>query len=248
MNIFHAYRRVSDEKQEFGYSLDTQDSLLRKLHAEKYPGFHYMEYCDAAVSAFIPWFERKAGEALWTQITEGDVIAVATFDRAFRSLTDLCRSVDKLQERKVTLHCLDLPVDISTIEGQLVLKLLAVVKEYERKVISKRLKAINEWKRQNGLPLNGKRITGYKRHGRGRDFKWHPWKEEREFGQRLVVMHDADGMSFREMYYAIQRERNKGQLLEFSGSYGYLEDLYYATKEGFPLKDGSYIPAAIGSS
>lgn len=252
MNVFHAYRRVSDEKQVDNNSLDTQDATLRKYHSFKYPTFTYLDYCDPAISAVIPWFERKAGESLWTQLSAGDVIAVSMFDRAFRSLKDLVNTLEKLEERKVVLHALDLPVDVGTIEGQAFLQVVGVFKELERKTTSKRVKAVNQWKRENGLHVGSHRILGYKSNRkRGADFAWIPWKEEREFGQVVVLMHESDGLSFESVYLRVEAMQAKGQIQfkrpegkrESKLTYGYLQRLYYAAKAGFKLPDGRYIPA-----
>lgn len=244
MPVFHAYRRVSDGKQLEGSSLEAQDSILRKYHAFKYPEHLFLDYCDPAVSALIPWFEREAGEVLWSQISSGDVVVVATVDRAFRSLKDLCNSLDKLEERKAILHCLDLPVDVGTIEGRAFLQVFAVFKELERKTIGKRVRMVNDLKREKGLPVCSRHVTiGYKRHGKGKDAKYVPNREEREFGQMIVVMHEHDGKSIPDIVLYLSRERNHKRLAWQGGlSYGYLNRLYYATKAGFPLPDGKRLP------
>mgnify|MGYP001562300216 CR=1 FL=1 len=244
MPNFHAYRRVSDDKQLDGNSLETQDHILRKFHAYKYPDHGYLDYFDPAVSAKIHWFARPAGGVLWSQVAKGAIIVTSMFDRAFRSLNDLVNSLEKLAERGVKLHCLDLPVDVGTDEGRAFFQMFGIFKELERKTIGKRVRADNQRKRDLGIPLATTRHLGYKRKGQGVKLKWIPWQEERAFGQRLVVLHTVDLISHDDIYLLIQREMNKKTLTFTKGKMSpcYLLRLYHAARAGFPLPGGGYIP------
>lgn len=252
MPTFHSYYRVSSERQVENNSLDTQKHQLKHFHAMKYQELPVLEYSDPAVSASIHWFHRPDGERLWAAVQPGDVIGVATFDRAFRSLADLCKSLDQLEERKVTLHCLDLPVDIGTIEGQAFFKIFAVIKELERKTISKRVKAIYQAKREQGSPLNSQQPYGYKTVGMGKTRRYIPWKEEREFGAYLTELRRT--MSHREIYYFINTKVRKGEMSvplirKERGSvecdYAYIQRMLVAHAAGYILPDGSHIPTRI---
>ena len=255
MPTFHAYFRVSSERQVDNNSLDTQKHQLKHFHAMKYQELPVLEYSDPAVSASIHWFHRPDGERLWATVQPGDVIAVATFDRAFRSLADLCKSLDQLEERRVTLHCLDLPVDIGTIEGQAFFKIFAVIKELERKTISKRVKAIYQARRENNQPVNSQRPYGYKTVGTGKSRHYIPWKEEREFGEYITSLFNT--MTHREIYYFINTKVRKGEMvvpthkMKRTGEvvnkceYAYMQRLINACKAGYPLPDGGFIPTRI---
>lgn len=255
MTTFHAYYRVSSERQVDNNSLDTQKHQLKHFHAMKYQELPVLEFSDPAVSASVPWFHRPDGERLWALVQPGDVIAVATFDRAFRSLADLCHTLDKLEERKVTLHCLDLPVDIGTIEGQAFFKVFAVFKELERKTISKRVKAIYQAKREQNLPVNKQRPLGYKTVGMGKTRRYIPWKEEREFGEYLTELRRT--MSHEAIFYFINAGVRKGEItvpkqtIKKTGevvdkcSYNYIQRLLDACAAGYVLPDGGFIPTRI---
>ena len=249
----HCYRRVSSEKQVDNNSLDTQDGAINKrLADEKFSGQTVLRYVDPAVSAFTPWFERPAGVRLFEQLAPGDHIIVATFDRAFRSLLDLCKTLDTLKERDVTLHCLDLPVDLSTSIGQAVFKIIAVVKELERKTISERVKAVNQWKRENGLPVSSQRPLGYKTVGHGKNRRYIPWKEERQFAMFCLELHQ-DGMSRESIWWYVQAQNNKkipvpGGLEPAKSCARKIQHLMEAALEDFPLPDGSRIPTSVKSA
>src|SRR5262249_3745050 len=110
---------------------------------------------DAAVSGNTPFAERPSGGELNDRIQRGDHLIIAKLDRGFRRADDACRTVGAWRDRGITLHVLDVNLDTSTPIGDMVLKILAVVAEWERRRIGERTAAAVRMARQNGKAANG---------------------------------------------------------------------------------------------
>ena len=71
-------------------------------------------------------------------VREGDTIVVTTLSRFARSITDLWKYVDKLQDKGVAFVILDMNLDTSTASGKLMLSMLAAVYQFEREILLER--------------------------------------------------------------------------------------------------------------
>lgn len=119
------YGRVSTT----GQSLDVQIDQLRaagceEIFAEKKSGTtrEGREQLDLALK-----FVRK-----------GDVFVVCRLDRLARSIVDLRRIIDQLEEKAVGFRCLQQPLDTTTAEGRLLLNILASFAEFETEIRKER--------------------------------------------------------------------------------------------------------------
>lgn len=122
MNI--AYIRVSTKDQH----LDRQREALKKFDIDK-------------------WYEEKISgkdmnrpelDAMLEYIRKGDTLYITSFDRLARSLADLLKICETLEEKKVKLVCLKNDIDTSTATGRLMLTLLGAINEFERAIIRER--------------------------------------------------------------------------------------------------------------
>jgi DNA invertase Pin-like site-specific DNA recombinase len=69
---------------------------------------------------------------------EGDVLVVTKLDRLARSVADLMRIIEKLEEKEVGLRILNLGMDTQTATGKLMLTVLGAVAQFEREMMLER--------------------------------------------------------------------------------------------------------------
>lgn len=193
---------------------------------------------DAAVSASKRFIDRPGGKRLWGLFQPGDHLAVVRFDRLFRSVADFDWVVNKLLERGVNLHILDVQVDASTPIGKMVLTILASVAQFEREVISERTRATLEWKRANNLPVSGSNTPfGYKKVGVKKESRFEVDLEERNLCRFILDLYDNQGLSQRQI--AMQCWTDGLQLRgKTTWSPHTIEKILKATRANFPLTTG----------
>ena len=85
--------------------------------------------------------KRPQLEALLQRLQPGDVLIVYKLDRLARSLRDLIRISEYVQNVGATLLSMTEPIDIGTPMGRMVLQILGVVAEFERSLIRERCMA-----------------------------------------------------------------------------------------------------------
>lgn len=134
------YIRVStDEQAREGQSIDTQ---IDKLTAyAKFQGWQNIELMvDDGESAKD--MNRPAMKRLLKLIKAGKVAVVATMavDRLSRNLLDMLQFVELCEKHKTAYVCAGLNFDTSTPIGRMVLQILAAFAEFERAMISTRVK------------------------------------------------------------------------------------------------------------
>ena len=122
------YARTSTTQQK--YSLEAQIESLNAAGCEKI----FSEQVSAVSS------ERVEFEAALEFVREGDVLVVCKLDRFARSIRDLTKQIDRLQEKNVSLKILDMSLDTSTPTGKLLLNLLGCVSQFERELLLERQK------------------------------------------------------------------------------------------------------------
>ena len=69
---------------------------------------------------------------------EGDSFVVTKPDRLARSITHLCRIVERLAAKRVTLRVLSMGLDTETASGRLMLNVLGSVAQFEREIMLER--------------------------------------------------------------------------------------------------------------
>lgn len=242
----HGYRRVSSRVQLDNNSLEVQLDTLTRYANWKFPDQQMIDYCDPAVSATIPWFERPEGERMWLALLPGDHILVPTFDRAFRSVGDLCKTIAVMEQRKVTLHCIDFGIDFSSSIGKLIGHILASVKEYERLCFIDRIKSVNTWKKSKKIPHQGSRPCGWKMTGTGQTAKLIPWPEERRLAYYCLWLKEQEGMTRDKIYLRCWHEGRIGYKgCPFPNNHMYVEKLIQGVRAEFPDEFGDKIPALV---
>lgn len=118
-------------------------------------------FIDQAVSAYkITWAARPAGRRLNAVLRAGDHIMFAHSDRAFRSTRDHLNTVHQLQQRKVTVHFVNLEIDLSTWQGEMMATLVAMFAQGQSARASERAIDISRSIRQTGRHATRKNMPG----------------------------------------------------------------------------------------
>jgi DNA invertase Pin-like site-specific DNA recombinase len=156
------YARVSTDSQaDSGISLDEQQ---RKISARALENSWQLEhvYVDAGVSGGTPLAKRPEGSRLLKVVRPGDVIVAAKLDRMFRNALDALQTMGSFRDRKISLWLLDLGNDC-TGNGiaELIMTVLAAVAQFERGLISERIKDAKRNLRRANRHLGGTRPFGY---------------------------------------------------------------------------------------
>ena len=119
------YARQSTTHQKFG--LQHQLDLLTKEDCGKI----YQE--EVSSVGVRPEFESAIEYA-----RDGDTFIVSSLSRFARSITDLWKNINRLQEKGVAVKILDMNLDTSTPTGRLLLSLVGSIHQWERETLLER--------------------------------------------------------------------------------------------------------------
>jgi len=197
--------RVSHEQQrESGISLDEQQRKIEARCLEN--GWTVTErFVDAGVSGAVPLAKRPEGGKLLAAVRPGDTIISAKMDRCFRSALDALQTIQSFRQRNISLWLLDLGGDVSgNGMAELIVTILSAVAQFERNLISERIKDAKRNLRRGNKHQGGDRPFGWRLgelggHGRARELLPDPaeqkaidrmWKMRAE-GAALLAIRDA---------------------------------------------------------
>lgn len=156
MSRTFAYCRVSTTEQT------TENQLLAiRNKGYKIEDHHVVE---ETVSGSLPAAERKGwNELVNVRMDKGDTLIVLKLDRLGRDNIDVQKTVRRLTSDNevegekglgINLICLDLPEpDLSSSQGQLMMRMFAIFAEFERDLIVERTKAGLERAKSQGKKL-----------------------------------------------------------------------------------------------
>jgi DNA invertase Pin-like site-specific DNA recombinase len=100
--------------------------------------------------------DRPNLSKLLERLRAGDTLVVWKLDRLGRSLTDLVKLVNGLNEQQIGLKSLSDPIDTTTSQGRFIFNIFASLAELERDIIKERtlagLEAARSRGRQGGRP------------------------------------------------------------------------------------------------
>jgi site-specific DNA recombinase len=161
------YCRVSSDEQRDKQTIDTQTDFATRytqLHNE----LEVVEvYKDDGVSGGVPVSDRPEGARMLADAKAHrfDMLIVYRVDRLSRSLLDLLRTTEALEEWHVTLRSMTEPFDTSTPLGTFVLQLLGMLAELEKSNIRDRsvtgsMRCAREGKWLGGLSPLGYKVEG----------------------------------------------------------------------------------------
>ena len=104
--------------------------------------------------------DRPALKQMLADLQEGDIVYTKSIDRLARSTVDLDKIVNQIKAKKATLKIINLPTtDVMDKDGKMLVKLLAVLAEWEVEGIDerrdegiKKAKEVDAERLSNGLP------------------------------------------------------------------------------------------------
>ena len=254
MNVF-GYGRVSTDHQALSLIAQREkaesafkffQSIGRLPATARWVSF----FEDEDVSGKTPWFQRPMGSTLFTLAQRGDMIIVANYDRAIRSVRDVCDVVEQLNEKGVLLVILDADFDTSTIMGRAFMKFIALLKEIDREEIVRRTREAKKFALENGLPTGGRAPWGWKiaRRMSGGD-RVRPYyvidQGKRRLSEKVVRMIDDLDMSQRQVEAALAKEGYTNPSTKRPWTQRHVGKMYDACKDGFPLPGGIRMPGRI---
>jgi putative DNA-invertase from lambdoid prophage Rac len=200
----YGYARVStDMQRESGISLDEQQVKIAARCVEN--GWTLEKvYVDAGVSGSTPLGKRPEGAQLLAAVRPGDIVIAAKMDRCFRSAFDALETIASFKRRRISLWLLDLGGDCSGNGiSELIVTVLAAVAQFERSLISERIKDAKRNLRRANKHQGGARPFGYRfgemnGHGRARELIPDPAEQGaiadigrlRSAGASLMVIRD----------------------------------------------------------
>jgi len=155
------YVRVSTDAQgENGAGLEAQRQAITAEAARR--GWTLVQVYEDVVSGKS--MNGRHGLRAALEAVEGDqasVLVVAKLDRLSRSLIDFAGLVERSRKHGWGIVALDLGVDMTTPSGEMVAGVLAVLAQWERRMISERTKAALAVKREQGVRIGAEpRIVG----------------------------------------------------------------------------------------
>lgn len=141
------YVRVSSEEQATeGVSLEAQESRIRAW-SELNDAQSVRVYTDAGLSGKRADNRPALSNAL-AAVGRGGVLVVYSLSRLARSTRDTLEIAEHLERRGADLVSLSEKIDTTSASGKMVFRLLAVLAEFERDLISERTKASLAHKRK----------------------------------------------------------------------------------------------------
>lgn len=133
------YLRVSSQEQASAGTIDTQRQYAAAYCAAQ--GLQVVEtFEDEATSGALPLEKRPAGARLLALVKAGglDAVLVYRIDRFSRSVLELLRAVETLDQHRVALRSMSEPFDTSSSLGRCLLTLLGAFAELERATFRER--------------------------------------------------------------------------------------------------------------
>jgi putative DNA-invertase from lambdoid prophage Rac len=166
----YGYCRVSTDMQaDNGIRLEEQQ---RKIEARCLENGWLLEhvYVDAGVSGSTPLGKRPEGAKLLAAVQPLDVVIAARMDRCFRSALDALQTIQSFKRRKISLWLLDLGNDCGGNGiSELIVTVLAATAQFERSLISERIRDAKRQLRATGRHQGGDRPFGWRVVKRGAD-------------------------------------------------------------------------------
>jgi DNA invertase Pin-like site-specific DNA recombinase len=130
------YARVSTDKQKVDMQLVELREYVQRAGWKIYREFVDEGYTGKNISR--PAFKEMMDEANRRKF---DVLLVWKLDRLSRSLKDLIGTLDELGHLNIDFISYDNKIDTSSPTGKLVFQIIGAVAEFERDIISERVKA-----------------------------------------------------------------------------------------------------------
>ena len=145
----YGYARISTNITKQIFSLDNQrDKILEYANQLHIP----CEIYSDEVSGGKDFNERKNLNYILQQIKCNECIVITTLDRLSRNLKHLLNIIDLAKSRNFFIHCISLNITVpKDLVSNFIIQIIGQIAELEREMISARVKASHEYRKQNGL-------------------------------------------------------------------------------------------------
>lgn len=154
------YCRVSTDQQgERGYGLRAQRALI-EAEAERRGWVMQETYVDVASGGTRRRRPEFAEAVATLSAGDADVLIVAKLDRLSRSLLDFAELMAQSRMEGWSIVALDIGVDTSTANGELIANIIMALAQWERRIIGQRTKDALAVVRENGTRLGRPRGVG----------------------------------------------------------------------------------------
>ncbi len=160
------YVRVSTERQASeGVSLDAQTARIRSWAAGQ--GLEVAAvHVDAGLSGGKAANRPGLQAALADACKRRAPLVVYSLSRMARSTKDALAIAERLEKSGADLVSLSESIDTTSAAGKMVFRMLAVLAEFERDLVSERTTSALAFKRRQGERISGKIPYGYRLEGR----------------------------------------------------------------------------------
>jgi DNA invertase Pin-like site-specific DNA recombinase len=141
--VTRAYVRVSTDFQTAENQIDAIATWFNGIERSTLPVPPRMEiYDDSGYSAYTsPFHKRPAGRELLSSLRPGDTVVASRADRLFRSQQDLLRVTAEITAKGARLVLLDCNLQTDTPFGEMMLRMLGILAEFESREISRTSRA-----------------------------------------------------------------------------------------------------------
>lgn len=196
------YARVSTMQQEEEATIESQIAALERYAKEHHvvvDPSHY--YLDESVSGAR--LQRPALDRLRDAATEGrfGTVLCLSPDRFARQFAHQCVLLDELKRVGVTVKFLSQPATVDGAQGQLLLGIQGLFSEYERAMITERMRRGKLYKMRTGQLANPRAPYGYRyipvtEPGGGR---WVIWEERAEIVRLIFHWYTSQSLKLVEI-------------------------------------------------
>lgn len=138
--MIYGYARVSTKTQTAGTSLEDQTEKITAA----YPAVDEIISEQYSGAKSRPKFNE-----LTERLTEGDTLVVTKLDRFCRTTKEGLEYIDKLMQKGVKIHILNMGLIENNPIGRLIVTQLLAFAEFERAMITERMQGGRQYKREN---------------------------------------------------------------------------------------------------
>ena len=179
--------------------LKTDEDTIKK-YCELYDLKLDKFYTDFGVSGGT--FDREEFNEMMNEVRQGNVetIIITELSRWGRSLYEMLGSVDVLKKYNTNLVIIKEGIDLTTSSGKMFMNLLGVMSEYERDLVSERVKNVLHNKKQNNKPYC-RNVYGFDRVGD----QLVPNEVEQRMIKKVLTLRHNKGYSYGEIVKFLQR-------------------------------------------
>jgi DNA invertase Pin-like site-specific DNA recombinase len=169
----YCYCRVSEleaslEKDELNAILEPE-MLAIQTYCLRQGWFMTETLKDSNCNWHHEFGRRESGKRLMNLLLPGDVLLCSKLDRICSSSHEVIKLVEKLQDKSVQLHIVELGGDIADAELSVNFAYITeVFSALEKRKSAERIKGVKQRQRKQGRYLGGSRPFGYMIHENGR--------------------------------------------------------------------------------